>query len=70
MGTMEIPKWMLEKIWMSNSERMCRISTACAQLMASRNSSAGIPGDHRIPANPHKVALGPLLITPFTRAGG
>ncbi len=47
----------------SFSEQVGRISAACAQLLASRNS----PPD---PEDPAEVAYGPQLATPLPRAGG
>ena len=49
------------EIWRSNSERLALKSAACAQDLASRNSSA----DPGYPGYPGKVALGPLLATPL-----
>ena len=47
--------------WTSCSEQMGRISAACAQDVASRFSCADPPD----PADPPKVALGRLLVTPL-----
>ena len=49
------------QIWPPNSELLALRSAACAQDLASRNSSA----DPGYPPDPVKVALGPLLRTPL-----
>ena len=64
--TLGVPKWTLGGAqvdlgdkWPPNSEQMWLKSAACAQDLASRNSSPD-------PPDPAEMALGPLLITvPF-----
>ena len=57
------------QIWPPNSELLALRPAACAQDLASRNSSPD-PGYPGYPPYPVKVALGPLLATPFNRARG
>jgi hypothetical protein len=52
------------EIWRSNSERLALKSAACAQHLASRNSSP-YPPDPPDPPDPADLALGPLLATPL-----
>ena len=56
--------------WTSLSEQMGRISAACAQNIASRNSP-GDPGDPPDPGDPGEVVARSAVRSPTsTRAGG